>query len=226
MGNPAKHMMLTRLLTPDDDRSKFACGDIELDRFFQRYAGQNQFRHHIGSTYVAVIENQIAGFVTVSPGEVSADAMAATLKKKLPTYPIPVLRIARLAVDRRYQRQGIGKALLRAMFDLALEVRDRIGCAGIVADAKMNAVSFYRQLGFLPLETAQGTLGARPVPLPMFLSIRLIEKAKGAAVSPLPRRGGRAPKATRRFLRRSTLRNRRIRCSSARCKAYSSHRRK
>ncbi len=37
-----------RALARSDDRSGFACGDIELDRFFQRYAGQNQFRHHIG----------------------------------------------------------------------------------------------------------------------------------------------------------------------------------
>ena len=37
-----------------DDRTRFRSGDADLDRFFQAYAGQNQFRHHIGTTYVAV----------------------------------------------------------------------------------------------------------------------------------------------------------------------------
>lgn len=175
--DPAKQEVSIRLLAPDDDRTSFVCGDIELDRFFQRFAGQNQFRHHIGSTYVAVTENQIAGFVTVSPGEVAADAISSALRKKLPAYPVPVLRIARLAVDKRFQGLGIGKLLSRAMFELALEVRDRIGCAGIVVDAKTSAVSFYQRLGFLCLQGERGVLGERPEPTPMFLSLKFIEKA-------------------------------------------------
>ncbi len=179
--NPATHEVSIRLLAPDDGRSEFACGEIELDRFLHRFAGQNQFRHHIGSTYVAVIRDRIAGFVTVSPGEMSAETIAAALKKKLPAYPIPILRIARLAVDRNFQGQGIGKLLLRAMFELALEVGGRIGCVGIVVDSKANAVSFYQRLGFMPLEARRGSLGARPEPLPLFLSIELILRARAAA---------------------------------------------
>jgi GNAT superfamily N-acetyltransferase len=175
---PAKQEVSIRLLAPDDDRSQFACGDIELDRFFQRFAGQNQFRHHIGATYVAVLEERVAGFVTVSPGEITADAVASALKKKLPAYPIPILRIARLAADKHFQGRGIGKLLLRAMFELALEVRDRIGCAGIVVDSKANAIGFHQRFGFMPLEAERGALGARPEPLPMLLSIKLIERAK------------------------------------------------
>jgi GNAT superfamily N-acetyltransferase len=175
---PATGQVRIRLLAPDDARSQFDCGDIELDRFFQRYAGQNQFRHHIGSTYVAVLDGNIAGFVTVSPGELTADTVAAALKKKLPAYPIPVLRIARLAVDTRFQGRGIGRFMLRAMFELALELRDRVGCAGVVVDAKADAASFYQRLGFMPLSAGRGTLAVRPEPLPMFLPIKLIEKAR------------------------------------------------
>lgn len=43
-----------RPLHPDDDRSSFSSGDIELDRFFRNYAGLNQFRLHLGTTYVAL----------------------------------------------------------------------------------------------------------------------------------------------------------------------------
>lgn len=177
---PAKREVSIRLLVPDDDRSRFACGDIELDRFFQRFAGQNQFRHHIGATYVALLGERVAGFVTVSPGEMTAEAVAAAFKKKLPAYPIPILRIARLAADKHFQGRGIGKLLLRAMFELALEVRARIGCAGIVVDSKAHAIVFYQRFGFIALEAERGALGARPEPLPMFLSIELIERAKNA----------------------------------------------
>jgi GNAT superfamily N-acetyltransferase len=173
--------VLIRLLAPGDDRSRFASGDVELDRFFRLYAGQNQFRHHIGSTYIALALDTIAGFVTVSPGEMTAETVASVLKRKLPAYPIPILRIARLAVDARFQERGIGKLLLRAMFELALELQDRIGCAGVVTDAKPGAVSFYQRLGFMPLGAARGTLGARPEPLPMFLPAKLIGRAKTTA---------------------------------------------
>jgi len=46
--------LLVRRLSKADDRSQFRCGDADLDRFFHRYAGQNQFRHHNGTTFVAV----------------------------------------------------------------------------------------------------------------------------------------------------------------------------
>ena len=55
-----------RVLVPGDDRSQFSSGNPDLDQFFHRFAGQNQFRHHIGVTYVAVDGDEFLGFVTVS----------------------------------------------------------------------------------------------------------------------------------------------------------------
>lgn len=165
-----------RRLESTDDRSRFCCGDIELDRFFQLFAGQNQFRHYIGTSYIAECTDQIAGFVTVSNGEIMAEKLAASLRKRLPDYPLPILRIARLAVDQRFQGHGIGKLLLKAMLELALQQRDQAGCIGVVVDSKPAAVPFYTGLGFTPLETVSGELGSRPEPLPMFLPIRVIAK--------------------------------------------------
>jgi hypothetical protein len=102
----AKLEVRIRRLEPGDDRTGFRSGNIELDRFFQRYAGQNQFRHHIGTTYVAVQTDQIVGFVTVSSGEMVAEKLAKSLRRRLPAYPLPILRIARLAVDERSQGHG------------------------------------------------------------------------------------------------------------------------
>ena len=166
-----------RRLEANDNRTSFRCGNIELDRFFQRYAGQNQFRHHIGTTYVAVLDQQITGFVTVSMSELTAENISRSLRKRLPAYPLPVLRIARLAVDLKFQKQGIGKLLLKAMLELALDLRDQVGCMGVVVDAKLDSVDFYKQLGFSRIAAITGMLDDRPEPAPMWLPIQLIAKA-------------------------------------------------
>ena len=66
-----------RALERSDDRQAFSCGDEALDVYFHRYAGQNQFRHHLGVTYVAVEAERILGFVTVSPGSLDADDLTS-----------------------------------------------------------------------------------------------------------------------------------------------------
>lgn len=173
----AAHEVRVRRLEPRDDRSGFRSGNIDLDRFFQRYAGQNQFRHHIGTTYVAVQGDHVTGFVTVSSGEMVAEKLTKKLRQRLPAYPLPILRIARLAVDGHFQGHGIGRLLLRAMLELALEMRDRVGCIGVVVDAKPDAVAFYSSLGFEPIGLVGGALGDRPEPVAMFLPIGQIAAA-------------------------------------------------
>ena len=166
-----------RLLARDDDRTTFSCGQADLDRFLEHYAGQNQFKLHLAVTYVAILENLIVGFATVSPSVIQRVTIpSARLRKRLPSYPLPVLRLARLGVDSRAQGLGIGKALLRHVLRLALEQRDRLGCVGVVTDAKPEAARFYQGLGFIPLEGArEGLLVGEP--LPMFLGIETIAAA-------------------------------------------------
>lgn len=113
----------------------------------------------------------MVGFVTISTGEVVAEKLAKSLRRRLPAYPLPILRLARLAVDERYQGYGIGRLLLRATLELALEIRDRVGCIGVVVDAKPDAVTFYSSLGFKPTDLISGALGDRPEPVAMFLPV-------------------------------------------------------
>ena len=166
-----------RALEAKDDRKNFCCGLIELDRFFQQYAGQNQFRHHIGITYVLVNKCTMAGFVTVSAGEITTEELPAALRCRLPEYPLPIMRIARLAIDKQFQGLGLGKKLLRASFQLALEMKSRYGCVGVVVDAKQESLAFYQKMSFVPLEAVTGELGDRPEPQPLFLAIKTIEQA-------------------------------------------------
>ncbi|MFO0692705.1 MAG: GNAT family N-acetyltransferase [Polyangiales bacterium] len=166
-----------RPLSRDDDRRGFSCGQPDLDRFFEHYAGQNQFKLHLAVTYVAVVERRIVGFATVSSSSLErASVPSARLRKRLPSYPLPVLRLARLGVDTRARGLGLGRALVRHVFLLALEQRDRLGCVGVVTDAKPEAMAFYEGLGFLPLEgVREGLLLSEPQP--MFLGIETIAAA-------------------------------------------------
>ena len=164
-----------RRLAAEDDRSSFRSGNVDLDRFFQRYAGQNQFRHHIGTTYVAVDDKgTILGFATVAASELTTRSLPAPRRKRLPLYPIPVLRLARLAVDPA--AQGLGSLLLRSVFLLAQKMSIDLGCAGVVVDAMPDAVPFYAKLGLITLDAVAGQLGDRPEPVPMFLEIQAIPK--------------------------------------------------
>lgn len=166
-----------RPLARDDDRSGFSCGQADLDRFFEHYAGQNQFKLHLAVTYVAVVDEHLVGFATVAASSIERSRVpSARLRKRLPTYPLPVLRLARLGVDTRAQGLGIGKALLRHVLALAVEQREHFGCVAVVTDAKPESVSFYQSLGCAPVEgVCEGLLHGEP--LPMLLTVDAIASA-------------------------------------------------
>jgi len=169
--------MEIRALRESDDRSRFRSGDADLDRFLHKYAGQNQFRHHIGATYVAVEANRVAGYVTVAPGHIEIEQLSPAVRKRLPRYPLPILRLARMAVDETFRGRGIGRQLLRFVLDLAVRLAVDFGCVGVVVDAKPGAVSFYEQFGFAPLELIEGHSQARPPATAMFLPLSDIQAA-------------------------------------------------
>ena len=88
---------------------------------------------------------------------------------KLPRYPVPVLRIGRLAVDRGAQGQRLGRALARFALNLALELAGRVGIHAVVVDAKNAAArEFYGRLGFVAF---------RDAPLSLFLPVATLCRA-------------------------------------------------
>lgn len=163
-----------RALRAEDDRSGFRSGDAALDLYFHRYAGQNQFRLHVGVTYVAVEASRILGFATVSAASVDADDLPAG--RRMPPYPLPVLRLARLAVSESDRGRGLGAALLRFCIEMAERMRDELGCIGLVVDAKSDAVEFYRRYGFAVVEEMEGGASATPRPTLMFLPLGAVPK--------------------------------------------------
>ena len=167
-----------RKLEKRDNRQSFRSGDIEIDRFFIKFAGQNQFKHKIGNTYVAVdIESQtILGYATISVSSVNIEGLEINELKKLPNYPLPIVRIARLGVDEKFQSQGIGKKLLQKMIYLAMEIDNLATCVGIFVDAKKDALSFYGKYGFEIVPIIKGELSTKPTQALMYLSMKTIYK--------------------------------------------------
>lgn len=132
-------------------RAEFSCGEAALDEYIHRYARQQQARG-FNRTYVAVPADdasRIAGFYSINAASILANELPDRLK--LPRYPVPILRIGRLAVDSRFQGTGLGRSLLRHGLALALELSERVGIYAVVVDAKHDrAAAFYRNLGFAP----------------------------------------------------------------------------
>jgi predicted N-acetyltransferase YhbS len=173
-------MVSIRALLPEDNRGEFRSGNDDLDRFFHRHAASNQFAEHIGTTYVAAADDgRILGFVTVAGASIKADSTATTRKRRLPSYQLPALRLARLAVGAGVQKKGIGSLLVRYTFALALEQAARVGCIGVLVDAKPESVDFYTRLGFEPVDAVEGTALSHPETTPVFLNISTIKAAIG-----------------------------------------------
>jgi predicted N-acetyltransferase YhbS len=163
-----------RRLEPSDDRTAFRSGNIELDRFFHRFAGQNQFRHHLGTTFVALEDDVIIGYATVAASEIAVRTLPAAKRRRLPLYPLPILRLARLAVAESAAGRGVGSELLRAVFVVAHRMAEDLGCVGVLVDAKAGAEAFYERFGFFRLDVEAGELGERPAPKAMFLELGAI----------------------------------------------------
>lgn len=164
-------------LRPENDRDGFACGDESLDRYLRQFAWQNMARHRLGVTYVAEEAGVVLGYATLVAASLSASSISRVLTKQLPRYPVPALRVARLAVDLRFRGNGIGSALVGAACDVALEMSDRVGCAGLVVDAYEDAVAFYEIFGFERVEIESGGSPVRPRQAVMFLPLSAAEAA-------------------------------------------------
>ena len=157
-------LIIEQLDTTLHDRKAFDCGVDELNVFLKQHANQNQSKN-MSKTYVAVVavsadqHKKIHGFYTLSAGQIECSHLPETLKPKLPKYPVPIARIGRLAVDKNHQGRGTGGFLLHDALTRVLNIADRMGIFAVVVDAKNeNAVSFYKNYGFIELQHSGLTL--------------------------------------------------------------------
>ena len=134
---------------PKSKLKKFDCGTEVLNEFLSRYSLKNDTLG-IGRTFVAFDEkDEVVGYFTLATAQVVYENIPDEYRGKLPKYPIPSLRIARLAVGKDLQGKGIGKWLLAQAFIKILHVAEITGLYFIIVDAKETSKSFYEHYGFI-----------------------------------------------------------------------------
>jgi predicted N-acetyltransferase YhbS len=159
-GRPAEWVIES--LRSGHDRASFSCGNASLDRYLKEQARQD-LRRACATTFVLVAKRgrpSILGYYTLSSYGIDVGELPADVAKKLPRYPlIPATLLGRLAVDLRYQGQGIGEILLMDALYRALVQSVKIGAAAVVVDAiDAGATKFYEHFEFIAFPSIRGRL--------------------------------------------------------------------
>ena len=153
------------------DREAFDCGEETLNEFLRRYARKS---HELGGakTFLAIDDaddKTILGFYSLSPASVTYARTPETVRRGLARHDVPGFRLARLAVDRRFQGRGLGGQLLLAAGRRCLAASAEVGGVVLVIDAKNErAAGWYSSYGAVPLLDA---------PLSLLLPLAVIDAA-------------------------------------------------
>jgi GNAT superfamily N-acetyltransferase len=143
------------------DREAFDSSVPALDAYLRERASQHQ-RDGIATTHVLVDDAQprrILGWYSLAAAQIRLDDLPERDRQRLPRYPVPAARLARLAVDRREQGQGLGAALLQDAVKRCLDLRGQLGLRVLIVDAKdARAAEFYETFGFTPIAESALTL--------------------------------------------------------------------
>lgn len=124
-----------------------------MDDFFRNRVTQYE-RRRLGKTFVATLPSQtrVLGYYTLAAGAVSFSQLPRDLSRKLPKHPLPVVLLARLAVDRGVQGRRLGESLLMDALQRSLQLSSQLGIHAMTVDAiDSSAVTFYRKYGFISL---------------------------------------------------------------------------
>lgn len=138
------------LLDQHHDTHDFDCGSDPLNNYLKNFALTNN-QNGSARTYVTLKGANVVGYYTLTLGSVAKAATPQRIGKGLASHPVPVIIIARLAVNKNVQGKGIGKALVRDALLRIIPASDSIGGRAVLVHAKDDqAKKFYEQLGFEP----------------------------------------------------------------------------
>jgi GNAT superfamily N-acetyltransferase len=140
-------------ITKNHAREAFDCGEEALNEFLRRHARKSHERGG-AKTFLAIADadKTILGFYSLSPASVDYARTPEIARRGLARYEVPGFRLARLAVDRRFQARGLGGQLLLAAARRCLLVAQEVGGVVLVIDAKNERVArWYASYGAVPL---------------------------------------------------------------------------
>ncbi|MBX9687375.1 MAG: GNAT family N-acetyltransferase [Candidatus Obscuribacterales bacterium] len=130
------------------DTSSFDCGVEALDTYLKRYARQTQKRDG-ARTYVVLDANRVVAYYTIVFGGIDWKDAPEHVRKGLGKYPIPIILLGRLAVDKGWSGKGLGNSLILDALQRALAASEIAGLRAVVVDAKDDAAKrFYEKRGF------------------------------------------------------------------------------
>lgn len=143
------------------DRAGFACGKPTLDAYLRQKAGQHQ-RGGITTTHVladADAPARILGYCSLAAAQLNLDDLQPSDRMRLPAYPVPAVRMARLAVSAEAKSQGYGWLLIGHAVNCACALRETLGVCVLLVDAKdARAAAFYSSFCFRPVTRKAKTL--------------------------------------------------------------------
>lgn len=128
--------------------TSFESANADLNDFLKNDALVDQ-EWMVSKTYLCCWKKSIAGYITLVTD--TLEVKVVDEKDGIKGYPYhkyPCVRIARLAVDKTFERRGIGRFLMLAAIGMAIDVSSKIGCRYITVDSKPESVGFYEKHGF------------------------------------------------------------------------------
>lgn len=147
-------------LGPHHNISGFTCGKHDLDYWFAKYARTSNEAGGGRVFVTAEPDGQVAGFYALATGAVdfakSSPEMQADLSAN---FPVSTIKLTRMAVDRRFQKQEVGRSLLIDAMSRTLRLSRDAGVKALVVDALDDEVrGFYKHFGFRDLPGERLTL--------------------------------------------------------------------
>jgi GNAT superfamily N-acetyltransferase len=137
-------------LTADHNTVSFSCGETVLDEWLKRRALGNQISGASRTFVVADNNRDVMGYYALAAGAVTHQDATRSVRQNMPD-PIPVMVLARLAVDARAQGMKLGAAMLQDALRRSLSVSQNTGVRAILVHAlNDNARGFYEYYGFKP----------------------------------------------------------------------------
>ena len=148
-------------LTSAHRLDEFECGESVLDEWLRRRALSNQLSGGSRTFVVTDQDNRVCGYYAMAAGAVAHQMATSAVRRNMPD-PVPVMVLARLAVDRRAQGMHLGASLLQDAVNRAVAVSFNAGVRALLVHALHDrARQFYEHYGFQPSPVHPMTLMLR-----------------------------------------------------------------
>lgn len=137
-------------ISASHQRAHFDCGHPFLNEYLRQFARQNDTRS-VARAYVLVPVdgNSVIGYYTLSASAIAFENLPHTIRRGLPKYPVPVVRIGELAVDHQFKGKGLGIALLLDALHRIVRISEDVAVLAVVVDPiDQQATTFYQHFGF------------------------------------------------------------------------------